>query len=51
MPLRIPTLAASLTLALVGSVALAQTAPAPTPKTAKAEPRSPDGKHYLSQPL
>ncbi len=51
MPLRIPTLAASLTLALVGSVALAQTAPSPTPKTAKAEPRSPDGKRYLSQPL
>jgi len=52
MQLRLPTLAASLPLLLAGSVALAQTAAPTAPSApAKSEPRSPDGKRYLSQPL
>lgn len=51
--LRISTLAAGLPLLLAGSVALAQTAPStgPAPTAASKEPRSPEGKRYLSQPL
>jgi hypothetical protein len=46
MRLRLPILCAAIPALLAGSVSIAQTA-----GTAKAEPRSPEGKRYLSQPV
>ncbi len=50
MRLRLPALCAAIPALLAGSTAIAQTATVKTP-AANAEPRSPEGKRYLSQPL
>ncbi|PTQ63778.1 glycosyl hydrolase family 43 [Sphingomonas sp. PP-CE-3G-477] len=57
IPGHIPALVVALPVMIASGIAIAQTtkAPAKTPaatvRAAKAEPRSPDGKRYLAQPL
>ncbi len=53
IPGHIPALVVALPVMIASGIAIAQTAKAPaaTARAAKAEPRSPDGKRYLAQPL
>ncbi len=53
IPGHIPALVVALPVMIASGIAIAQTtkAPATTQRAAKAEPRSPDGKRYLAQPL
>ncbi len=53
IPGHIPALVVALPVMIASGIAIAQTtkAPATTQHAAKAEPRSPDGKRYLAQPL